>query len=144
MVKEVIVIGFVEEAQKLERQLTTVVNSLEAVLFVGIDGLCKTTLAKKVYNDLAIKGHFSSRVWKPINKSSKVDEQPTIDQICACLKEQRYLFVSNNLWTTDAWNDLKVALPNQSCGIKILLTIRNTEVVLLAKPDTPTPSFKYA
>lgn len=77
------VIGFVEEAHKLEGQLTTIVNSLKSVSVDGAGGPGKTTLVKKVYNDLAIKGHFSSRVW--IYVSQKYNRMEVLSSISGSL-----------------------------------------------------------
>ncbi|MFS8018499.1 putative virus X resistance protein-like, coiled-coil [Helianthus anomalus] len=159
------VIGFDEEANVVVSRLTDITKSLlEVVAVVGMGGLGKTTLVKMVYFNSAIKAHFSVRVWvsvsheynrkevlcailgslrQPCDQISKMNEEMIIEEICTDLKDQRYLIVLDNVWTPNAWSDLKKALPNQDCGSKILLATRITEVALLANPDTPPHHLRF-
>ncbi|XP_076912008.1 putative late blight resistance protein homolog R1B-14 [Bidens hawaiensis] len=164
-VEEDNVIGFDEEAQEVVSQLTNINESLEVVSVVGMGGLGKTTLAKKVYCDPAIEFHFFVRGWVHVSQeynrkevlfailgsitqpsdhtNSKMSEEMIIQEICKNLNGRRYLIVLDDVWTTDAWNDLKTAFPNQDCGSRILLTTRNTEVALLANPYTSPHHLRF-
>ncbi|KAJ0652910.1 putative virus X resistance protein-like, coiled-coil [Helianthus annuus] len=165
VVEEDNVIGFDEEAKELVSRLTNIAESLEVVSVVGMGGLGKTTLAKKVYSDPAIEFHFFVRAWvyvsqeysrkevllailgclmqQPSDQTSKMNEEMIIEEICKQLNGRRYLIVLDDVWTTDAWNDLKTAFPNQNCGSRILLTTRNTDVAMLANPDTPPHHLRF-
>ncbi|KAL8229354.1 hypothetical protein R6Q57_014254 [Mikania cordata] len=156
VVEEDNVVGFDEEAKEVVSRLTNITESLEVVSVVGMGGLGKTTLAKKVYRDPIIEFHFFVRAWVYVSQeynrkevlfgilgslvpssdlNFSMNEEMIVDKIRKQLNDQRYLIVLDDVWTPDAWNDLKKAFPNQDCGSRILLTSRNTDVALIANPD---------
>ncbi|KAD7117598.1 hypothetical protein E3N88_04866 [Mikania micrantha] len=156
VVEEDNVVGFDEEAKEVVSRLTNITESLEVVSVVGMGGLGKTTLAKKVYCDPDIEFHFTVRAWVYVSQdynrkevlfgilgslvpssdlNFSMNEEMIVEEICKQLNGRRYLIVLDDVWTPDAWNDLKKAFPNQDCGSRILLTSRNTDVALIANPD---------
>lgn len=164
MVEEDNVVGFDEEAKEIVSRLTNISESLEVVSVVGMGGLGKTTLAKKVYCNPAIEFRFFVRAWvyvsqeynrkevlfailsslmQPSDQNFKMNEEMLVEEICKQLNGRRYLIVLDDVWTTDAWNDLKMAFPNQDCGSRILLTSRNTDVAVLANPDSPPHHLRF-
>ncbi|KAL7187977.1 hypothetical protein ACSBR1_037923 [Camellia fascicularis] len=40
------------------------------------------------------------------------------------LQESRYVLVFDDIWSIDAWDAIKIALPNSNCGSRVLLTTR--------------------
>lgn len=165
MVEEDNVVGFDEEAKELVSRLTNISELLEVVSIVGMGGLGKTTLAKKVFCDPAIEFHFFVRSWVyvsqeynrkelllailtsvvdyPSEQMYKLNEEMLVEEIYKHLNGRRYLVVLDDVWTPDAWNDLKMAFPNQNCGSRILLTSRNTDVALIANPDSLPHHLKF-
>ncbi|KAK1390114.1 hypothetical protein POM88_018292 [Heracleum sosnowskyi] len=63
VVEEDNVVGFDEEAKTVVDRLTTGSKQLEVISVVGMGGLGKTTLAKKIYTDRSIEYHFFIRAW---------------------------------------------------------------------------------
>ncbi|KVH96369.1 disease resistance protein RPP13-like [Cynara cardunculus var. scolymus] len=164
MVEEDNVVGFDEEAKEIVSRLTNISESLEVVSVVGMGGLGKTTLAKKVYCNPTIEFRFFVRAWvyvsqeynrkevlfailsslmQPSDQTFKMNEEMLVQEICKQLNGRRYLIVLDDVWTTDAWDDLKMAFPNQDCGSRILLTSRNTDVAVLANPDSPPHHLRF-
>ncbi|KAF3437606.1 hypothetical protein FNV43_RR20362 [Rhamnella rubrinervis] len=56
------------------------------------------------------------------------------------LKGKTYLIVMDDIWSTQVWEDLRVAFPNKSNGSRILITSREREVGWHASP-TPLMSW---
>lgn len=154
-VEEENVVGFDEEARTVVERLTNGPAQLEVVSVVGMGGLGKTTLAKKVYSDPSIEYHFYIRAWVYMSQQYcrrevflgildsmgpitdqvyKMNEDRLAEELCRHLRSNRYLIVIDDVWTTEAWNDIKMAFPNTACGSRILLTSRNTEVAMHANP----------
>ncbi|XVF23970.1 hypothetical protein REPUB_Repub13aG0085800 [Reevesia pubescens] len=134
-------------------------DRLDVVSIVGMGGIGKTTLAKKLYNHIDVKRHFDCFAWAFISqqclpreilhdvltkvhppskdKSEHIDklkEHELIKRLFDVLKEKRYLVVFDDIWRSEDWNSLKPAFPRGKKGSKILFTTRNKDVALLADP----------
>ncbi|XP_058114462.1 probable disease resistance RPP8-like protein 4 isoform X3 [Magnolia sinica] len=151
-------VGFQKDLAALVGQL---INEGElrrcVVSVVGMGGLGKTTLTQKLYNTESVKKHFHSRAWisvsqgysvrdllqafvrrcmdlsdKELKKVEKMDAVELRGKIFEYLNYKRYLIVLDDIWTTEAWDDLKDAFPNMNNGSRVVLTTRNKEVALYA------------
>ncbi|XP_059438963.1 disease resistance protein RPM1-like isoform X2 [Corylus avellana] len=116
---------------------------------VGMGGIGKTTLAKKVYENELVKGHFDCRVWITVSQSYNVqkilmsmskqiyqaketaprqidmtDEIVLISQLRKCLQQKRYVVVFDDVWKTEFWEIVKHALPCNNRGSRIIITTR--------------------
>ncbi|KAI8011314.1 putative disease resistance protein [Camellia lanceoleosa] len=123
----------------------------------GMDGLGKTTLVKKVFDDAVVKNHFQSHVWITVSESFKIEvllkgiikqlfeeiQQPVpqgMDNmdtnslkgiINAFLQQERYVLVFDDLWDIQAWQSFRHVFPSGNCGSRVVLTTRNADLLLL-------------
>ncbi|XVF83765.1 hypothetical protein PTKIN_Ptkin16aG0518800 [Pterospermum kingtungense] len=129
------------------------------VSIVGMGGIGKTTLAKRIYNHLDVKRHFDCSFWAFISQKcmpleifydvlikvlspskeereeiGKLKEDELIKRVFDVLKEKRYLIVLDDIWRSEDWYSLKHAFPRGKKGSKILFTTRNKDVALSADP----------
>ncbi|PWA95772.1 NB-ARC domains-containing protein [Artemisia annua] len=147
------VVGLEHDIGLIRDQLSQDQKELDVVSIVGMGGLGKTTLANKVFNDPFIVYHFHVRAW--VTVSQRYERRGLLIQILAFMDVQldpasasdsqlrqklhkslmgkRYLIVIDDIWSIDAWNDLKLIFPNNQNGSRILLTSRLKEVALNAK-----------
>ncbi|XVF83747.1 hypothetical protein PTKIN_Ptkin16aG0517200 [Pterospermum kingtungense] len=133
------------------------------VSIVGMGGIGKTTVAKRVYNHIDVKRHFDFLAWafisqeckprevlhdflikvlSPSNedreKIDKMREDELVKTLFHALEEKRFLIVLDDIWRSEDWNSLQPAFPRGRRGSKILFTTRNKDVASLADPrNTP-------
>ncbi|XP_020226355.1 disease resistance protein RPM1 [Cajanus cajan] len=122
----------------------------------GMGGLGKTTLAKQVYDDPKVKKRFRIHAWVNVSQSFKLKEllkdlvqqlhnvigkpapeavgQMTSDNlkevIKSLLQRSRYLIVLDDVWHVRAWDSIKLALPNNNRGSRVMLTTRKKDIAL--------------
>eukprot|EP00261_Vitis_vinifera_P033113 XP_019074356.1 PREDICTED: putative disease resistance protein At1g50180 [Vitis vinifera] len=159
LVKEEIIVGLKEDTDKLVEQLVKGDERRRAVSIVGMGGIGKTTLAKKVYNDSQVMGYFRfCRAWAYVSqdcrprdvfqnilnqipykpnedeakKIEKMQEHEFGDFLHERLKEKRFLVVLDDIWESDDWKCLAKAFPEENNGSRLLLTTRNKNVALQA------------
>ncbi|CAL5427998.1 unnamed protein product [Camellia sinensis] len=160
VVEEENVVGFDTEAKTLVDRLNGGKEELDVVSVIGMGGLGKTTLAKKVFTDPAIEFEFYIRAWiyvsqqfdrkevflgilgsldKLTDEMYRWNGEKLADELRGHLQTGRYLIVMDDVWTIEAWDHLKMAFPKNNNRSRILLTSRNTEVAIHANPDTNSP-----
>ncbi|QCD88978.1 putative disease resistance protein At1g50180 [Vigna unguiculata] len=73
-VEEDDVVGFVHDSKDLIKRLLEGGSNRNAVSTIGMGGLGKTTLARKVYNSTQVKQHFKCRAWVYVSNECRVKE----------------------------------------------------------------------
>ncbi|KAJ1266984.1 hypothetical protein BS78_07G021900 [Paspalum vaginatum] len=133
---------------------------LSVVSLVGMGGIGKTTLAKKVYNHPDVKKHFDRSSWVyvsnvmqlrgvlremakglmriPSAEAAALGEGQLQELLLSGLRGMRFLLVLDDVWDKELWDVVKLVLPNNGSGSRVLLTTRNiivAESVVDARND---------
>ncbi|KAL3738633.1 hypothetical protein ACJRO7_020071 [Eucalyptus globulus] len=154
LVDETDLVGIEQPKNELVRRLLEGALGREVISIVGMGGLGKTTLVKQVYEDPAVKKHFTAYAWITLSGSSKIEELLTdmLDQIMKVirtpvppgaytmnshwlktiikdlLQRRRYLIILDDAWCINEWDAVKHALPNNCQGSRVIITTRNADL----------------
>ncbi|KAL3352670.1 hypothetical protein AABB24_020591 [Solanum stoloniferum] len=82
--------------------------------------------ADQLYGGLTT--HSSKEIYERRN-------QETADQVHKSLKWKRFLIVVDDMWSTDAWDNVSRLFPDDNKGSRIILTSRLTDLATYANPD---------
>ncbi|XP_034709032.1 disease resistance protein RPP8-like isoform X1 [Vitis riparia] len=157
IVEEVNVVGIQEDAQSVKQNLLNGEMRRAVVSIVGMGGLGKTTLAKKVYNDNDVRQCFDCHAWIYVSQEytirelllgvavcvrilseeerSKMDESELGNRLRDYLTTKKYLIVMDDMWRNEAWDRLGLYFPDSVNGSRVLITSRNKEIGFYADPQ---------
>ncbi|XP_027114093.1 putative disease resistance protein RGA3 [Coffea eugenioides] len=159
-------IGRGDDVSAIVTQLTATSNneSLSVLPIVGMGGIGKTTLARKVFNELKIDIHFDKTIWVCVSDDFNVNrlfdlileswqvQKPGVEGREAKLKQlkklldgKKFLLVLDGVWNEKPtlWNEFLGALKgtSPSMGSWILLT-RKQPVANITRISSPPCALK--
>ncbi|KAL2506025.1 putative disease resistance RPP13-like protein 1 [Abeliophyllum distichum] len=150
-------VGRQNDESKFVEHITGEINDFFSVLpIVGMGGIGKTTLARRIFNHPHTETHFNERIWVCVSENFDVptilksilvslketslgdSRQAVMEKLREKLKDKRCLLVLDDLWNEkpEDWDDLKNALMgvNQNKGNVIIVTTRNVSVASIVNP----------
>ncbi|KAJ4713306.1 Disease resistance protein [Melia azedarach] len=150
------IFGLVDDIRILEDRVIHGGLQRSVISIIGMAGLGKTTLARKIYQSSDVKKHFISRAWVYVSQEyragdilqvlckrvmglgklelDKMDIEDMEEQLSTFLKGRRYIVVLDDIWNREVWDDLKAAFPDEENGSRIIFTSRFKDVALYADP----------
>lgn len=153
-IKEDDIVGIKDETRLLEESIMDGEMQQTLISVVGMGGSGKTTLVAKTYNNERVKCLFHCYAWVAISQTytrdevfrslirefhqSRKEQQPSdlsskghaelVTILGSYLDSKKYLLVLDDVWDTNLWQVIKVALPDDHIGSRIMLTTRNESV----------------
>ncbi|XP_058111977.1 disease resistance protein RPM1-like [Magnolia sinica] len=129
-------------------------SRLSTISVVGMGGLGRTILVKKVYDSQQVKKHFQTFAWITVSQSfkpedllgsminqffeEKKDPSPQgvdvmtqvglIKVLRRYLHNKRYVLVLDDVWQAHVWNFIRNALPPSGNGSWVMITTRKGDV----------------
>ncbi|PIN00700.1 Apoptotic ATPase [Handroanthus impetiginosus] len=156
LLEEVDVIGIEKPKEQLLTWLSSINSGLKVISVVGMAGLGKTTLVKKVFDDTSVKMYFDHHVWITVSESFNVENmlQDMIKQllddikqpppqgleamnadgmrkfIYSFLQNKNYIIVLDDIWKIEAWQAIRYAFPKSTTHGRgcIIITTRINDI----------------
>ncbi|XP_055800810.1 putative late blight resistance protein homolog R1A-3 [Solanum dulcamara] len=152
------VVGFDEEANKVIKRLVEgPAESLDIIPVVGMPGLGKTTLARKIYNDPKLSFEFFSILWVYVGQEYKVkdiflrilqfftkriedhlnEDEDTLAKVISDFmsKGGRCLIVLDDVWEAKVVDHVRKVFAENKKGHRIMMTTRDGYLAAYANPD---------
>ncbi|PHT60547.1 hypothetical protein CQW23_02910 [Capsicum baccatum] len=136
------VASFEKDTKNIMKKLTGGTKELDVLSIFGMPGTKKTTLARKVYNNLSLVNYVDAKSWYDILqeynrrtllveifKQVKVDKNKIkedvdiADELQKTLKGKRYLIVLYDIWEVRAWEDLGLCFPKGKNGCRVMMAV---------------------
>lgn len=135
------VVGLHEDLGAIKARLCGESPNLQVIPIVGMGGIGKTTLAKYAYDDPLTVQQFDIRAWITVSQDYSEDvilssllasmeefnrersersRELVGEKVFKILKSRRYLIVMDDIWSTEAWDDMRNILPDDGNGSRIM------------------------
>ncbi|XP_073139992.1 disease resistance protein RPM1-like [Henckelia pumila] len=150
LLEEEEVVGIEKPKKLLVEWLKHTGDGLMVISVVGMGGLGKTTLVKKIYDDVSVKANFDCHVWVTVSENfdlerllrdmiyqldNEVKLQPPQnleamsgdemkEYVYKFLKDKNYLIVLDDIWKISVWESIKYAFPRKIARGRTIITTR--------------------
>ncbi|XP_004292512.1 PREDICTED: disease resistance protein RPM1-like [Fragaria vesca subsp. vesca] len=150
-------VGITDAKKKIVGWLSSGHSQRTVITVVGMGGSGKTTLVASIFNSQTVQ-HFNCYTWITVSQSYTIEDlfrvminelfaaaqidvpqnlsnmsyRHLVELLVRYLQPRRYMIVLDDVWDTNLWRSIDVALPKGTHGSRIMLTTRNKDIASLA------------
>ncbi|GMN63439.1 hypothetical protein TIFTF001_032519 [Ficus carica] len=151
---ELVGIGSLQD--ELSRWLIQGTSWRSVITLVGTGGICKTTLARKLYDNEVVRGNFNCGAWMNVSQSynmeqllsimnkqifpaneSTSEESSTTEELIRTLrkylKTKRYVVIFDDVWQVEFWEFIKHVVPSNNQGSRVIVMTRSDAIAASCK-----------
>lgn len=160
-IDEADIVGIDNPRTTLIKWLVEGKEQLTCLPVVGMGGVGKTTLVKKVFDSQIVTNWFDCQSWVTVSKSftllellqamlkrfvekskdpaykdiKQMTKSQLVDGLRAYLQQKRYVVVLDDIWSIADWEAVRFALLECNCRSRIIITTRFVEVANSMESD---------
>ncbi|KAK1275543.1 putative disease resistance protein [Acorus gramineus] len=162
------IVGLDQEVKEIMGRLRDGDGRRCTISILGMGGLGKTTLARKVYIRVKASMLFGCFAWITVSNEyneeqllldmiketmgensakeyskKRLSKNDLAEELKKFLENKKYFIILDDVWDTEFWETMSLAFPDMNNGSAVMITTRSKDVAKSFDPNTPPIEMKF-